>query len=1321
MNPSSIGIQNAGEQLTHMKATAESLFSNQLASALSTISDSQFFQDSISPTTIRSQFSSSDPSNPTSIPVLMNSMKWLLASMSKGRDVSDFFPHVVKLVSCPSLEIRKMVYTYLTHYADHDATCRDLALLSINAFQRDLSNSNDNIRPLALRVLTSIRVMDVLQIQILAVQSCSKDSSPHVRKCATNALAKLYPRSDDDNKHRLKEMLRKILMEENSTIVLSSAVVSFVEICPNELDMLHGCYRKLCHLLTDIEEWGQISCLDVLARYCRTFFRSPEASNGIGSAEKIDRQRRITRIFGKSNDSIDDAFTSFEESGGQNTSQIITSTDSKKKEKEESKKRVVKKGFYSDEEDESTDDDENTSLQLPSYIAKRGDTSLASRMRSPSELNSLGNNAFSGDRDVSQSLSVATEEDAGLDEDHRLLLNSSLPLLKSRNSGVVLGVCSLHYHCGIASIKIRSSLGKALVRIYHDRREIQYVVLNSIRMLAQDCPSAFTPYLNDFFVKATDPSFTRIIKLDILVSLCLEENSINAVLNELKIYVRNTDKAFVCASIRAIGKLVEMANIFYSRQGAKTGNAIYFRNQANQLALNCLQGIITLMQASDNHQVIGQSIAIAQQILLQLSSQESVEDPFHTRGTAIHQLLMLVIRPLIKDESTEENKQNEDDSSKIHHRVPVLPPNNIAPALWIIGEWLLNDTDSIHVPKIGNSEKKRVLSELLRLLANGFTDMDTDFKCQCVHLAGKALVSTKCSINDETLCDFILGLGRLDVNLDVRDRARNVSLIVHMVKGLKFEVETLTPLPLNRKALTIHDAKNMFLQQKPESSWIPADGGGHFRFGTLTSMVSHVTGTSYIQLPPWSKVDSSSSLRDPPVEKMPQSKSKPRSVMGAETGDGWKIDPNRHASSTFYDSDDSSDSSSSSDDDDTNSSSSDTDSGSSSASSESSSSSEASSEEDDESTSSDESNQVLNVSSPTSYPLTRLNENVDMRVKTNSSSDSSSDSSHSSDDSSTSNNDSILFTGHTAPVSSNATDDLLNMAASQEPKVSISQNTTSLISDGLEGLVMNPIIVSKDDITSCDIDQQSSKWEDVARHDLSGGLSMKIRFLRSSVRSNEATRLGLNPTISSVVCAQVMFENKRADGLAIRRIKLIQKKNLGNGYIDAEKVVLPQDILSLDSGQLCLVLIGIQFSNISDKDGAMVAKFDVKCDRGTTAIEIKLPLAEMVQRSSITDIKSFEKEVKRLSGTYQKSRLTVLIKDKDQVIDTILSSSTISLVHRWDENACRFAGKLPVSSLDLLLKISCSPDGSGEIIVYCDDAMAVNSLLVFFRDILKEL
>ncbi len=385
--------------------------------------------------------------------------------------------------------------------------------------------------------------MDVLQIQILAVQSSLRDESPHVRKCAANALAKLYPRArsegDDENQLRLKEILKMILTEETCCIVLTSAMVSFVEMCPNDLHLLHGCYRKICHLLTDMDEWGQIVVLDVLSRYCRTFFRRPYSNaddDDVGSAEAIDRQRRVVRKVvvdynGTVNVGVQDggtggtggtSSTMDNETFGMLDSTTTTTTSTaeptpSKQTKTKKKRRVVRKGFYSDEEDESSEEEIEIPMARLGLPRNRGPgQSLASVMRSPAR--PLHNSTTPGNNPMFSSgfdhgnpnglggvaeAACAVDEDGTLDEDHRLLLRSSLPLLKSRNAGVVLGVCSLHYYCGVSSIQIRSSMGKSLVRIYHDRREIQFVVLNSIRMLVWECPSAFTPFLNDFFVKVS--------------------------------------------------------------------------------------------------------------------------------------------------------------------------------------------------------------------------------------------------------------------------------------------------------------------------------------------------------------------------------------------------------------------------------------------------------------------------------------------------------------------------------------------------------------------------------------------------------------------------------------------------------------------------------------------------------------------------------------------------------------------------------------------------------------------------------------------------
>jgi AP-3 complex subunit beta len=183
-------------------------------------------------------------------------MKLLLAMLSKGNDIPEFFPDVVKNVVVKNIEVKKMVYIYLVHYADYDSNCREIALLSINSFQKDMSGTNQLIRGLALRVMTSIRVQDIIQIQLLAVRKCSTDTSPYVRKCAATALTKIFLLDKEQIDH-LKLILEKLL-KDSSTMVLGSAMAAFNEICPTSYDILHRSYRKLCHLLADMDEWTQV-------------------------------------------------------------------------------------------------------------------------------------------------------------------------------------------------------------------------------------------------------------------------------------------------------------------------------------------------------------------------------------------------------------------------------------------------------------------------------------------------------------------------------------------------------------------------------------------------------------------------------------------------------------------------------------------------------------------------------------------------------------------------------------------------------------------------------------------------------------------------------------------------------------------------------------------------------------------------------------------------------------------------------------------------------------------------------------------------------
>lgn len=225
----------------------------------------------------------------------LEAMKRIIGMVAKGKDASDLFPPVVKNVVSKNLEVKKLVYVYLTRYAEEQ---QDLALLSISTFQRALKDPNQLIRASALRVLSSIRVPVITPIMMLAIKEAVMDMSPYVRKTAAHAIPKLYS-LDPETKEQLIEVLDRLLADK-TTLVAGSAIQAFVEICPERIDLIHKNYRKLCNLLVDVEEWGQVVILNMLTHYCRTQFLSPNQN------EAEETERPFYESSGKDSDDEDE-------------------------------------------------------------------------------------------------------------------------------------------------------------------------------------------------------------------------------------------------------------------------------------------------------------------------------------------------------------------------------------------------------------------------------------------------------------------------------------------------------------------------------------------------------------------------------------------------------------------------------------------------------------------------------------------------------------------------------------------------------------------------------------------------------------------------------------------------------------------------------------------------------------------------------------------------------------------------------------------------------------------------------------------------------
>uniref|UniRef100_A0A8C2K6N0 AP-3 complex subunit beta n=1 Tax=Cyprinus carpio TaxID=7962 RepID=A0A8C2K6N0_CYPCA len=367
----------------------------------------------------------------------LEAMKRIVAMIARGKNASDLFPAVVKNVACKNIE-----------------------------------DPNQLIRASALRVLSSIRVTIIVPIMMLAIKEAASDMSPYVRKTAAHAIPKLHS-LDPEQKDQLIEVIEKLLADK-TTLVAGSVVMAFEEVCPDRIDLIHKNYRKLCNLLIDVEEWGQVVIINMLTRYARTQFLNPNINESL-----------------------------LEESS--------------------------EKAFYAsdDEEDEDKKAEAATLAKRKPYV---------------------------------------------MDPDHRLLLRNTKPLLQSRNAAVVMAVAQLYFH-----LAPKAEVG---------------IIAKALGM--------FEPYLKSFYIRSTDPTQIKILKLEVLTNLANETN-ISTILREFQTYIKSMDKDFVAASIQAIGRCA--TNIGEVRD-------------------TCLNGLVQLLSNRDEL-VVAESVVVIKKLLQMQPEQHS--------------------------------------------------------------------------------------------------------------------------------------------------------------------------------------------------------------------------------------------------------------------------------------------------------------------------------------------------------------------------------------------------------------------------------------------------------------------------------------------------------------------------------------------------------------------------------------------------------------------------------------------------------------------------------------------------------------------------
>ncbi|KAJ9234317.1 adaptin N terminal region-domain-containing protein [Paecilomyces variotii] len=198
---------------------------------------------------------------------VLDGMRRVISLMYRSEPCLPFFSAVVKNVANPNIEVKKLVYIYLLHHAEAEP---DLALLSINAIQKSLTDQNPQVRSMALRTMSGIRVPVVSQIVSLAIKRGCGDMSPHVRKAAALAIPKCY-RLDPNTLPQLVGYV-STLLGDAQYFVVGPAVAAFMDVCPDRIDLIHKHYHSLVRKLVDMDEWSQLATLRLLTVYGRKCF-----------------------------------------------------------------------------------------------------------------------------------------------------------------------------------------------------------------------------------------------------------------------------------------------------------------------------------------------------------------------------------------------------------------------------------------------------------------------------------------------------------------------------------------------------------------------------------------------------------------------------------------------------------------------------------------------------------------------------------------------------------------------------------------------------------------------------------------------------------------------------------------------------------------------------------------------------------------------------------------------------------------------------------------------------------------------------------------
>jgi AP-4 complex subunit beta-1 len=197
----------------------------------------------------------------------------VIGYMTMGIDTSKLFDKMILNVHTKDITQKKMVYQYLTNYANSN---QDLAILTINTLSNDCRDESPLVRGLALRSLSSLRLPKLVEYLTPLIKEGLNDPSPYVRKTAVMSIVKLnkidHKTVENEN---FKDRLYSMIKDKDVQVSINS-IRALNEILENNeprgIEVTKKMIYYLLNRVPEYSEWQLCEVLEQLLKY------TPESS-----------------------------------------------------------------------------------------------------------------------------------------------------------------------------------------------------------------------------------------------------------------------------------------------------------------------------------------------------------------------------------------------------------------------------------------------------------------------------------------------------------------------------------------------------------------------------------------------------------------------------------------------------------------------------------------------------------------------------------------------------------------------------------------------------------------------------------------------------------------------------------------------------------------------------------------------------------------------------------------------------------------------------------------------------------------------------------